>query len=70
MELSLVVPIKLRAIRNGEGDDDDYSNVSSVSRGLAPVDVVDVYDDDDSNLACLNVERTCVENNRLRPWGW
>ncbi|EXB98272.1 hypothetical protein L484_014257 [Morus notabilis] len=53
--------MKPRAIRYEEGDDDDCNDIPSVSRGLAPVNKIDVFDDDDSNLVRIDVNGNLLD---------
>ena len=55
-ELSLVVPMKSKIIRDGQVDVEDYIDIPSFTKGLPPVEYIDDFDDDVLHLLRLNVE--------------
>ena len=65
LELSLVVLMKPRIIRDGQKDVEDCTNILSFTKGLPPVEEIDDFDDDVSHLLRLDVEWTHVEEPKI-----
>ena len=66
LELSLVLPMKSRIIRDGQEDIDDFTDIPSFTMGLPPVEEIDNFTDDVSHLLRLDVEWTRVENPKKK----
>ena len=67
VELSLVVPMKPKLIRDGQEDDEeDYSDIPSFTQGLPPVEEIDEFDDDISHLLQPDIEWTRVEEAKRK----
>jgi hypothetical protein len=66
LELSLVVPMKSRILRDPQEDVDDCTDIPSFTTGLPPVEEIDDFDDDVSHLLRLDVEWTRVEKPKKK----
>jgi hypothetical protein len=66
VELSLVVPMKPKLIRDGQEDEEDCSDIPSFTQGLPPVEEIDEFDDDVSHLLRPDIEWTRVEKTKRK----
>ena len=64
LELSLVVPMKPKSIREGQEDVDECTDIPPITNGLPSVDEIDDLDDDSSHLLRLDVEWTRVKKSK------
>ena len=69
VELSLVMPMKPKFIRDGQEDDEeDCSDIPAFTQGLPLVEEIDEFDDDVSHLLRQDIEWTCVKKaKRKKP---
>ena len=66
-DLSLVVHMKTKLIRDGHVDDEeDCSDIPAFTRGLPPVEEIDEFDDDVSHLRRPDIEWTLVEQAKRK----
>ena len=66
LELSLVVSMKPRIIQDGQEDVEDCTNIPSFTKGLPPVEEIDDFNDDVSNLLRLDDKWTRVEKPKKK----
>ena len=67
LQLSLVVPMKPKLIRDGQEDvNQDCTDIPSITKGLPPMEEIDDLDDDSSHVLRLDVEWTRVENSKKK----
>ena len=66
LELSLVVTMKQKMIRDGQEDEEDCSDIPSFTKGLPSVEDIDEFDDDVSHLLRPDIEWTHVEEAKKK----